>query len=208
MGESRTVVALACALVLLVSGCGGEDAPDAAPAETATVTATATVTEEASPTDEPTDEVTEEADPGDDDDSFAGPTSYRQALRVINTGPQSLRVLQAWQSPSGNLHCLLDDNGFDGACEVLEGRIEDPEVCTGGAGEPTVGRIAIQGGEVVPVCNTDTIVNPSAPVLEYGTTARTEGFITCHSARTGMTCVNTDIRKGFFLARGVYFVLD
>ena len=177
------LVATLAVMGLLLSGCsGGGD--DLVPAPAATVTVTETATAEPEPTESASPET----------------SRYDDALALLATGDQSQRVLAAWQSPSGNIHCMLDDNGFDGSCEVLQGRIEP--------GESTVGRIEIFEVSVTPVCNTDTIMNPNAPVLEYGAVAKTEGFISCISERRGMTCVNTDIRKGFFLARGVYEIFE
>ncbi len=187
------LVATLAVMGLLLSGCsGGGD--DLVPAPAATVTVTETATAEPEPTESASPET----------------SRYDDALALLATGDQSQRVLAAWQSPSGNIHCMLDDNGFDGSCEVLQGRIEPAEadLCSFEAGESTVGRIEIFEGSVTPVCNTDTIMNPNAPVLEYGAVAKTEGFISCISERRGMTCVNTDIRKGFFLARGVYEIFE
>lgn len=43
------------------------------------------------------------------------------------------------------------------------------------------------------------------PILEYGTVARID-TIACASAKTGLTCWNTETRHGFFLSRAAYKV--
>lgn len=49
------------------------------------------------------------------------------------------------------------------------------------------------------LCHGDTVMDPSAPVIAYGTQWRAYGFI-CTSQTTGLTCVNR-AGHGFSLAR-------
>src|SRR5690606_22844388 len=152
-----------------------------------TPTETVTVTADPEPTDSLAAEPTESpaaqpsggptsGEPTSGSGAPVEPATYTEGLARRDAGSVTHRVLGAWQSPSGNLHCLVEDNGFDGSCEVLEGRITpwDASLCAGGAGETTVGRIEIRDGDVYAACNTDTIMNADAPVLEYGAVARTE----------------------------------
>jgi hypothetical protein len=50
------------------------------------------------------------------------------------------------------------------------------------------------------VCAGDTALNPTAPVVRYGTTWQ-GGRISCSSTPHGLRCTNAD-RHGFFLSRG------
>jgi hypothetical protein len=50
-------------------------------------------------------------------------------------------------------------------------------------------------------CHGDTVFDPSAPVIAYGTQWRPYGFI-CTSQTTGLTCVNRG-GHGFSIARAV-----
>jgi hypothetical protein len=51
------------------------------------------------------------------------------------------------------------------------------------------------------MCHGDTVADPSAPVIAYGTQWRAYGF-TCTSQTTGLTCVN-QTGHGFTLSRAV-----
>ena len=50
-------------------------------------------------------------------------------------------------------------------------------------------------------CHGDTVADPSAPVIAYGTQWRAYGFV-CTSQTTGLTCVN-EAGHGFSLSRAV-----
>jgi hypothetical protein len=51
------------------------------------------------------------------------------------------------------------------------------------------------------MCHGDTVADPSAPVIPYGTQWRAYGFV-CTSQTTGLTCVNS-AGHGFSLSRAV-----
>jgi hypothetical protein len=51
------------------------------------------------------------------------------------------------------------------------------------------------------LCHGDTVADPNAPVIAYGTQWRPYGFI-CTSQTTGLTCVNSG-GHGFSIARAV-----
>lgn len=53
------------------------------------------------------------------------------------------------------------------------------------------------------VCAGDTTLNPSGPVLPYGSDSRI-GNLTCASRTAGMTCRSAASGHGFFLSRGTF----
>ncbi|QIG42882.1 hypothetical protein G5V58_08970 [Nocardioides anomalus] len=114
--------------------------------------------------------------------------------------------LADFTTPSGNIYCALNVASMPAACELREGAVPSPDVCAG-APTTTVGRLELQGGRAVPVCNTDTIVRSGAPVLAYGQAAYTRDTA-CVSEEIGVTCVSRSGSGGFFLHRGEYVLLD
>ena len=89
---------------------------------------------------------------------------------------------------------------------MQEGRVEPPvdDICTGSDADD-VGRLELVAGEVTPVCNTDSIRDPEARKLAYGRIARVPGVeVTCLSEESGVTCVDPDRERGFFIARGSF----
>jgi hypothetical protein len=102
-----------------------------------------------------------------------------------------------FQTPSGNIGCA----GFRGElrCDIRSGlrpRPPRPAACEldwgFGLGLGRVGRARV-------VCAGDTVFDPGAPVLAYGSTWR-RGGIVCASRAAGLTCENASGR-GFFLSR-------
>ncbi len=233
--RQRLVVAAAwaCAAGVLLGGCGG-DAPTAEPAS-ASSTASASPTTEpspppgqpstssdvgggptgtpapgtttptptpspAAPTAQPTDQPTK-APPYD-----GPPRTYDEALARVERATAG-QELSRFESPSGNLYCVLDSPYLPPSCELAKGAIPDPAACPDGGPSQSVGRIEFTEAAPQPVCNTDTIREPGAPVLGYGGAASwADTTVTCVLEELGVTCVNPPSMQGFFLARGRYQV--
>jgi hypothetical protein len=173
-----------------------QSATSAASSATSATESEPPLTETAGPSPEP---------PTDDP---VGPTSYREAVaridRVGEDGPAPLESTR-FSTRGDVVYCLLDDPVIGPACELREGFIEDDEVC-GGAAEG-VGRIETFEGRARPVCNTDTIREPGGRVVTADAVVRlTGGGVTCAVERSGVTCVDTRVRAGFFLGPGEYHV--
>jgi hypothetical protein len=109
-----------------------------------------------------------------------------------------------FQSPSGNVYCLMDvTNGGRGSVYCQGGgpyAVPTPANCHLAWGE----RFSLdQGSAPVSHCHGDTIVppygspgkNPAVPTLDSGQT-RSAGTITCASEPTGMKC--TDSSTGHY----------
>jgi hypothetical protein len=114
-----------------------------------------------------------------------------ESTPVPTAGPAL--TTQAFQMPSGNIFCL--HLGRDVRCDILSGLNPEPALqCDVDWTGITLGEESAQ-----PQCAGDTILNPEAPVLPYGSTwAR--GGITCESQTTGLSCSN-ERGSGFSLAR-------
>jgi hypothetical protein len=100
----------------------------------------------------------------------------------------------AFQTPSGNVHCLLRDAAL--RCEVLEHAFAPPQDCPQG----WRGGIALRadGATELP-CEGAPVRDDEAFVLGYG--ARWEGpGITCRSEEAGLRCANR-AGRGFQVSR-------
>ena len=70
-----------------------------------------------------------------------------------------------------------------------------------------MGRIELTRRGWAPFCNTDTIRQPGAAVLDVGAVASLpNASLGCVLEGIGLTCVKTDTEQGFFLGPGRYQV--
>jgi hypothetical protein len=121
-------------------------------------------------------------------------------LLLVLPLPAAADTLLGFQSPSGNIHCLIATGAWPAArCDILEatrsftGRPADCDLDWGHAFA-----VGLQGpGQ--PVCAGDIVADPGNPALTYGDSISLGGF-TCTSLDTGMTCTNSQ-GHGFTLAR-------
>jgi hypothetical protein len=135
------------------------------------------------------------------------PRTYDAALAHFRKAPGVVRQYKRFLTPSGNIYCAVKVRFIPTGCEINEGAVKDPDVCSGNPVSQYVGRIEFHGGHAVPVCNTDTIRTPGAPTLEYGDIARKGGYA-CLSEAIGVTCINLNEADGFFLHRGEYVTFN
>lgn len=177
------------------SGIGG----GAAESETVTPTPTpepTTPTAPASPTSTP--------EPTQVPPRKGPPRTYEEALALFDNASGSQKFSR-FASPSGNLYCVLDSPYLPPSCELGTGAVPDPAACPADGPSQNVGRIEFTDAAPQPVCNSDTIREPGAPVLGYGGVATWPGTsVTCVMEKFGVTCVNRPANQGFFLAKGRY----
>ena len=133
------------------------------------------------------------------------PRTYDAALDHFDVS-NDMRALKKFVTPSGNIYCNVGTSGPKG-CEINEGAVKDPDVCSGTPVSDRVGRIEFRNGRAVPVCNTDTIRKQGAKVLPYGS-ATTFGKYACLSEKLGVTCINLKKTEGFFLHKGEYVIFN
>ena len=102
---------------------------------------------------------------------------------------------EKFRLPSGNIYCAYEHYSFsakDLRCEIRTGLKPSPPICDDGY-------IMRQTGPARPFCASDTIYDPNAPVLAYGTT-RQLGVFKCASSTAGLRCVNAS-GNGFFMSK-------
>jgi hypothetical protein len=136
------------------------------------------------------------------------PRVYDDAVKHFQQAPGDVLRMKKFILPSGNIYCAIAGSGPKG-CEINEGAIKDPAVCSGNPVSKYVGRVEFIRGRATPVCNTDTIRTPNAKVLPYGSAARIRNSkYTCLSEAIGVTCINLAKTEGFFLHRGEYVIFN
>ncbi len=102
-----------------------------------------------------------------------------------------------FRTPSGNIGCAI----FGGVlrCDIGTGLIPRPPRPAGCELDWGFGLTLGRTGRAGIVCAGDTVIDPGAPVLRYGSTWRRVG-LRCVSRTGGLTCTNPSGR-GFFLSR-------
>ena len=104
-----------------------------------------------------------------------------------------------FKMPSRNIGCGL--LGTTLRCDIRSGLKPPPaKACAG----DWTGAILAATGKAKPSCASDTIYDPSAPVLDYGSTWG-GGGLSCLSSTSGLQCSST-AGHSFFLSRGSWSV--
>lgn len=111
------------------------------------------------------------------------------------------QVLHFFKSPTGNIACLFDlGEQASVRCDLAElnrSFTNQPNDCGEDWGDSFgVGETSKRGALL---CHGDTVADPSAEVLDYGSTLSYFGIV-CASSKAGMTCQNSG-GHGFSLAR-------
>lgn len=125
------------------------------------------------------------------------------------TAPSTDGSVQRWdhfRSPSGNITCLIatgDDGVPSVRCDLGESSIREQHDCNG-TGDWGHAVVLDRGRPAAMRCVSDTVADPSVPVLRYGATTAV-GPISCTSSEAGMYC-SDDTGHGFRLAKASYEV--
>jgi hypothetical protein len=104
-----------------------------------------------------------------------------------------------FQSPSGNIFCML---GADGAaCDINDYTYQPPPPPECGKHLPWGSRFTLTSGKPGAIeCHGDTLRVAGEPTLGYGQTA-SAGTITCDSELSGMTCTDASTGHYFRVSR-------
>jgi hypothetical protein len=210
---SRAALVVPAALLAsaaLLAGCG-TDSPSSRPTVTVFVDppAKATATQTATRTSVPT--VTAAPTAAAVPTALAAgrqrnaPHSYAEARARIESASSAGSVTSTFQSPSGNIVCHVGGSQGLAACEVGSGRVSPPipSICPDGRPRD-IGRIELRASGALPVCNSDTIRAGGEPKLPYGSRTASLDPVACVSEESGVTCVDSSSRHGFFLARSTF----
>lgn len=206
------------AIVGLTGGCGDDEAPEAVgtPTESESASdepsgsATPTETPTETPSDSPTASLTVSAAPSPtaseepEVDLAQAPETYDEALAHIEAAgvDGSNTTSNRFSTPGDVVYCVLQHEFIPPSCELSVGMIKDPPVC-GNAPSDFVGRVMLSDRGAEPECNTDTIREPGAPVVQPSGVVEAGG-VTCAVESIGVTCV--DGTRGFYITQGDYAV--
>ena len=105
-----------------------------------------------------------------------------------------------FQTPSKNVYCQFyaEDGPSTLRCDMMQVDVQPrpPVPCEGDYGRAFE---MTARGPAERICRSDTLYDPSLPVLAYGEIWQRGGF-TCRSEQTGLTCFNA-MEHGFSLSR-------
>ncbi|MBV9309261.1 MAG: hypothetical protein JOZ73_00415 [Solirubrobacterales bacterium] len=129
--------------------------------------------------------------------------SSSPSTNPTTSGPTATLHLAAFQSPSGNIGCIVA--GGTARCDIKQRSWTPPPRPPGCPSQVDFGQGLQVGGDDVGhlVCAGDTALNPSAAKLAYGTRSEI-GSLRCDSATSGMTCTDAATGHGFFIASQSY----
>jgi hypothetical protein len=122
-------------------------------------------------------------------------TATASAIAVSSTTtPSAVHHAKAFVMPSRNIACLYDAGNL--RCDIYSGIKPEPRKACKFFWKGVMLRPL---GQATFLCIIDTISQPDAPALKYGSIWH-RGSITCRSSTRGLRCHN-DIKHGFFLSR-------
>jgi hypothetical protein len=116
------------------------------------------------------------------------------------TDDASVMSTRTFQTPSGNIGCLFDSGQL--RCDISSGMIPQPTRLECPSASHWAGVVLERSDSAEPNCAGDGVVDPSSPVLRYGSTWTRAG-ITCVSRRVHLRCTNEGM-EGFTLARAAW----
>ena len=133
----------------------------------------------------------------------------RLALFVSVTAAAAIAVAataradtQNFQSPSGNIYCVMDSGGV--ACDISDFTYQPPPPPECGKHLAWGSRFSLMPGKPAAIeCHGDTLRVPGEPTLNYGQTI-SAGTLTCDSEPSGMKCTDSSTGHYFRVSRDSY----
>ncbi len=144
---------------------------------------------------------TSEAEPGDSSrsgDRGSGPGAGGDRGGVRLRLPNDVGPRPVFLTPSRNIGCAISSDQV--RCDIVERSYDlppKPASCHGGFGRSiAVGRAGIAAF----VCVRDTVIDPGAPILGYGSSTQVGDF-GCTSSTESISCYHLESDHGFELSR-------
>lgn len=133
------------------------------------------------------------------------PHSYAEAKARVDRARVDGSIHGLFRSPSGNIRCDVSNGAAVAECELEKGRIKVPARLCPGADADRVRGIKLTDVGALPVCTGEVDRAADAPKLPYGERTIVPGSpFTCLSEEAGVTCIDTDYQRGFFIARNTF----
>jgi hypothetical protein len=202
-------------MVAGTAACGSSAAP--APASTVTVTVDATSTGQTSAKGTPAPTGTSPTPTGPQATASlptslavghqrGAPHDYGEAKARFAKARVDGSIHGTFRSPSGNIRCDVSNSAGVAGCELDKGRIKVPDRLCQGAEADKVRGVKLTDLGAFPVCDGDLAgAGASAPKLAYGSrTVVPDSPFACLSEVAGVTCIDTDYERGFFIAKNTF----
>lgn len=109
---------------------------------------------------------------------------------------------ESFQSPSGNIACMLGADGV--ACDISDYTYQPPPPPACAQHIAWGNRFVLEPGKPAAIhCHGDTLRLPGEPTLDYGQTA-SAGTLSCVSEASGMRCADSGSGHYFRVSRDSY----
>lgn len=145
----------------------------------------------------------------DEGDTGAGypPAGYDDAVALFDQAEEEARPGEfvTLQTESHYVNCSVAVEGIAPACEIEGGLTPDADDSCAPQGRQEVGRTGFtDDGIAEAICNSDTIVDPTAPVAFAGTLVPAGDDVRCYVEAASVTCANDVTTSGFYLSPTEY----
>jgi hypothetical protein len=132
----------------------------------------------------------------------SGPTGSSQSPRPPQTArrhlPNIIGGVPVFLTPSRNIGCAI--GAGQARCDIAKHVYRDPPKPAGCHGDYGQSIAVTAHGIASFLCVTDTVRNPGAPVLDYGTST-VVGDFGCTSRQSGIRCYHLESDHGFWLSQ-------
>jgi hypothetical protein len=130
------------------------------------------------------------------------PHDYAQALSRFADARVDPGIQGIFRSPTGNIACDVSNSATVAQCLLGKGRIKVADrLCPEDKADRVRG-VELTDSGAFPVCRGELASAKKAPKLPYGSrTAVPDSPFTCLSEEAGVTCIDTDYERGFFIAK-------
>lgn len=133
-------------------------------------------------------------------------TTVTQTQTAEATTPSKPHGYEFFQSPSKNIGCAaIDEDVVQVRCDIRNHDWKSPAKPASCELDYGNGLVIEAGGKAEFVCAGDTTLS-NGPILKYGETNKV-GSVSCKSAAAGITCLDDETGRGFFLSRQSYKLL-
>lgn len=133
------------------------------------------------------------------------PQDYAQAHSRFADAKVDASIQGIFRSPSGNIACDVSNSAAVAQCLLDKGRIKVADrLCPDGKQDRVRG-VELTDSGAFPVCHGELAAAKKAPKLPYGSkTVVPNSPFTCLSEEAGVTCIDTDYERGFFIAKNTF----
>jgi hypothetical protein len=107
-------------------------------------------------------------------------------------------AVSSFLTPSRNIGCLITDD--QARCDIRQHTYRTPDKPDDCQGDYGLSIVVPDKDVALFVCVTDTVIDPRAPVLAYGTST-VVGHFGCTSRTTAIRCYDLKSGHGFWLSR-------